>query len=130
MKRAASTAMGQVLGTGSVHHGTHHWWMQRVTAVALALLSIWFVVSLLLLPDLSWDSVHDWLAHPFSALLTALLALTACWHSQMGVQVVIEDYVHGATSKTLTLLLSTFAHVLIAGAALLAVLRIALAVSH
>jgi succinate dehydrogenase / fumarate reductase membrane anchor subunit len=126
MKRAASTPLGKVLGTGAAHGGTHHWWMQRVTAIALAVLGIWFVVGLLLLPDLGWASVQAWLSRPFSAVLMALFVLAACWHSQMGVQVVIEDYVHGVT-KTVSLLLSTFAHLVVAGAALLAVVRIALA---
>jgi succinate dehydrogenase / fumarate reductase, membrane anchor subunit len=126
MRRASSTPLGQVLGTGSAHGGVHHWWMQRVTAVALVPLTLWFLVSLLCLPDLTWASVHAWLATPWSALLMVMLVLALCWHSQLGVQVVIEDYVHGS-AKTVILLLSVFAHLLVAGAALLAVLRIALA---
>ncbi|MDR2214210.1 MAG: succinate dehydrogenase, hydrophobic membrane anchor protein [Nevskiaceae bacterium] len=125
MKRAASTPLGRVLGSGAAHSGTQHWWQQRVTAIALTVLTLWFVISLLCLPDLSWSSVHTWLAKPFSALSMSMLVLAACWHSQLGVSVVIEDYVHGAVSKTLALLLSTFAHLAVAGVALLAVLRIA-----
>jgi succinate dehydrogenase / fumarate reductase membrane anchor subunit len=126
MRRAASTPLGRVLGMGAARGGTHHWWQQRVTAIALVVLAPWFVLSLLFLPDLSWASVHAWLAKPVSALLMSMLVLAACWHSKLGIQVVIEDYVHGPVSKTTALLLSTFAHLAVAGFALLAVVRIAL----
>ena len=96
MRRAASTPLGQVLGGGAAHSGTHHWWMQRLSAVALLPLTTWFIIALLRLPDLSWASVHAWLAGPWSALAMVMLVLSLCWHSHLGVQVVIEDYIHGA----------------------------------
>lgn len=127
MKRAASSPLGRVLGGGAAHSGPHHWWTQRVSAVALLPLSLWFLIALLLLPDLSWASVHAWLAGPWNALAMVMLVLALCWHSNLGVQVVIEDYVHGAAMKTVALLLAGFAHMAVAATALLAVLRITLA---
>ena len=119
------TPLGQVLGTGSARQGVHHWWMQRLTSVALVPLSIWFLVSLLTLSPLDHAAVSAWMTHGSSALLLILLVLVATWHSQLGVAVVVEDYVHGGL-RTLTLVISNFAHVLLASAAVLAILRTAL----
>ena len=118
--------LGRVRGLGSAGEGVGHWWMQRVTAVALLPLTAWFAISLLSHALQSYDEMRGWLAQPWVAVLTALLALTLAWHSKLGVQVVIEDYVHGKGGKTFLLLLSTFVHVLAAAAAVFAVLRLAL----
>jgi succinate dehydrogenase / fumarate reductase, membrane anchor subunit len=118
--------LGQVLGMGSAKQGVHHWWVQRLTSVALVPLSIWLLVSLLSLPSLDHWVVSAWMAQSSSALLLILFVLTATWHSQLGLQVIVEDYVHGIGARTLTLVAITFAHVLIASAGVLAVLRVAL----
>ncbi len=118
-----------VLGAGSAREGVEHWWLQRLTSVALVPLSVWFVVSLLALPSLDHATVVAWMRHSSTALLLVLLALAATWHSQLGVRVIVEDYVDGAGARTLTLVLITFAHVLIAAAAVLAVLKVALGVA-
>lgn len=115
-----------VLGAGSAREGVEHWWLQRLTSVALVPLSVWFVVSLLALPSLDHPTVVAWMRHSSTALLLVLLVLAATWHSQLGVRVIVEDYVHGAGTRTLTLVLITFAHVLIGAAAVLAVLKVAL----
>ena len=120
------TALGQVLGHGSAKEGVAHWWAQRLTSVALVPLSVWLLVSLLALPGLDHATVAAWLRGGTTALLLVLLTVAAAWHSQLGVQVVIEDYVHDRGWKMLALGLSTFAHVLIAATAVLAVLRVAL----
>ncbi|MGE0580961.1 MAG: succinate dehydrogenase, hydrophobic membrane anchor protein [Steroidobacteraceae bacterium] len=120
------TPLGRVLGLGSAHAGAHHWTVQRATAVALVVLTIWFVVSIVRLPLTDHASVVAWVAHGANPVLLFLLVIAAAWHSQLGVQVVIEDYVHGRHAKPVLLLASTFAHVLIAATAALAVLRIAL----
>jgi succinate dehydrogenase membrane anchor subunit len=122
----AAQALSKVLGRGSAHEGAHHWRAQRLTAVALLLLGVWFAVSLLRLPDLSYPVVHAWAAGLVTATLLALFAGAACWHSQLGVQVVIEDYVHGWL-RPAALVLSGFIHLLVAALALLAIARIALA---
>lgn len=118
--------LGKVLGRGSAGEGVGHWWVQRVTAVALLPLTVWFVWSLLGLHLQSHDDVRGWLAQPWVAVLTILLVITLAWHSKLGIQVVIEDYVHAKGAKITLLLLSTFIHVGAAVAALFAILLLAL----
>jgi succinate dehydrogenase / fumarate reductase, membrane anchor subunit len=117
--------LGRVLGLGSAKEGVQHWWLQRLTSVALVPLSIWFVVSLLMLPSLDYSTVHAWMSQSSTALLLSLFVVVAAWHSKLGVQVVVEDYVHGAGARTLTLVSLSFAHVLIAAAGVFSVLKVA-----
>jgi succinate dehydrogenase / fumarate reductase membrane anchor subunit len=117
--------LGKVLGLGAAKDGVQHWWTQRLTSVALVPLSIWFVVSLLTLPGLDYPAVVAWMSQSWTALLLIILVLVAGWHSQLGVRVVVEDYVHGAGARTVTLVAVLFAHVLLAGAAVFAVLKVA-----
>ena len=120
------TPLGKVLGRGSAGEGTSHWWVQRVTAIALIPLTLWFAD---LYPRhaaaLATRQVSGWLGQPWVAVFTILLAITLAWHSWLGVQVVIEDYVHGKGAKTVLLLLSTFVHFAGAVAAVFAVLILA-----
>ena len=117
--------LGRVLGLGAAKDGVQHWWEQRLTSLALVPLGIWFVVSLLALPALDHATVLAWMRQSWTALLLILLVLVGTWHSQLGVRVVVEDYVHGAGARTLTLVVVTFAHALIATAGVFAVLRVA-----
>ena len=121
-----STPLARVLGLGSAKQGAHHWWIERVTAVALVPLGLWLVISLLLLPDHSYGTVAHFLGSGMHPTLLLLTLLTATWHSRLGVQVVVEDYVHGSL-KTPTIVLLAFVHALLAVAGSLAVLRLALA---
>jgi succinate dehydrogenase / fumarate reductase, membrane anchor subunit len=116
--------LGKVLGTGSAKEGVHHWWLQRLTSIALVPLATWFVVSLLSLQSFEHVTVITWMAHSWTALLLVLFILVATWHSQLGVRVVVEDYVHGGT-KTLTLVVLTFIHAVVAAAGIFAVLKVA-----
>lgn len=118
--------LGKVLGMGSAKQGVHDWWVQRLTSVALVPLSIWFLVSLLSLPSLDHAAVSAWMAQSVTALLLILFVVVAAWHSQLGLRVIVEDYVHGAGARMLLLVAITFAHVLLASAGVLAVLRVAL----
>jgi succinate dehydrogenase / fumarate reductase membrane anchor subunit len=118
-----------VLGLGAAKDGVRHWWVQRLTSVALVPLAIWFVVSLLALPSLGYVTVLAWMSQSWTALLLILFVLVAAWHSQLGVRVVVEDYVHGAGARTLTLVLVTFAHVAAAVAGVFAVLKVAFRVA-
>ena len=118
------TPLGRVLGMGAAKEGVHHWWVQRLTSVALIPLAVSFVVSLFALPTLDYGVVHMWVHQTWTAILLILFIALACWHSKLGVQVVIEDYVHGG-AKTLVLILSTFVHTLIAAASIFAVLKVA-----
>jgi succinate dehydrogenase / fumarate reductase, membrane anchor subunit len=115
--------LGRVLGFGSAGSGTGHWWQQRVTAAALALLGIWFVICLLGLDLADRGEILDWIGRPLNAALLALLVLSATWHSQLGVRVIIEDYVHSGIRIPLLVALQ-FLHALAGAVGLLAVLQI------
>jgi succinate dehydrogenase / fumarate reductase membrane anchor subunit len=118
--------MRRVLGTGSAKEGVHHWWVQRLTALALVPLSVWFTVSLLALPSFDHATVTAWMGQSSTALLLILLVLVAAWHSRLGLQVVVEDYVPRVGARTVTLVVINFVHVLLAAAGVLAVLKVAL----
>ena len=120
-----ASPLRQVLGMGSAKAGVRHWWLQRLTSLALVPLSIWFVVSLLALPGFDHATVIIWMRQSQSALLLMLFVLVATWHSQLGLKVIIEDYVHGSGARTLLLVLIGFAHVLIGAAGVFAILRVA-----
>ena len=117
--------LSKVLGKGSAHEGAHHWRVQRLTALALLLLGPWLVISLALLPDLGYATVQAWASNLVNATLLVLLTCAACWHSQLGLQVVVEDYVGGAL-RMATLIVSAFLHVLLGVLGVLAIVRIAL----
>ncbi len=117
--------IGRVLGLGAAKEGFSHWWLQRVTSVALVLLGLWFVTVLLRMPTFQYEFVVAWMAMPLNAVLLLLLIGTLVYHSQLGVQVVVEDYVHHHGLKVATMMLLTFAHVAVAALAIFAVLRIA-----
>lgn len=116
--------LSRVLGSGSAKEGTEHWWMQRVTAIGLLLLGVWFLVAFAGLADYSHAALIAWVGRPGNSIMLLLLSLTLAWHSALGVQVVIEDYVHGAALKVLMLIASRFIHVLLAVAAVLAVMKV------
>jgi succinate dehydrogenase / fumarate reductase membrane anchor subunit len=117
--------LGRVLGTGSAKDGTGHWWAQRVTAVALIPLTLWFFFSLLALPALDYATVRTWLTLPISSFLAVLSVGVLTYHSYLGTTVVIEDYVHAAGLKVLSLMLLRFLYVLFGGASIFAILRVA-----
>ncbi len=118
--------LGRVLGLGTAKDGTDHWWAQRVSGVALVLLGLWFVASLLALPSLQHNEVVEFIGRPINTVLLALLSLTIAYHSYLGVQVVIEDYVHSHGLKITSLVLSRFVHVFVAVLSIYAILRIGL----
>jgi succinate dehydrogenase / fumarate reductase membrane anchor subunit len=116
--------LGKVLGLGTAKEGAKHWWSQRVTAIGLALLGVWFVASLICLGSLEYAAVTTWIGSPITATLLSIFIVTLSVHSQLGVQVVIEDYVHGAL-KTFSIVVSNFCHVVVAVLGVVSVLRIA-----
>jgi len=118
--------LGRVLGLGTAKDGTSHWWGQRVSAIALVLLGLWFAFSLATAPGFSHVEVVAVIGQPLNAVLLLLLAVTMAYHSYLGIQVVIEDYVHAPGLKIVTLILSRFAHILLAVAAVFAILKIGL----
>jgi succinate dehydrogenase / fumarate reductase membrane anchor subunit len=121
----AGTELGRVRGLGSAKEGVHHWWLQRVTAIANVALMIWFIASLVALPSLDYAAVVLWLRQPVAAVPMLLLIISVFWHFRLGVQVMIEDYVHGA-NRVLAMLALNFYALAGAAAAVFAVLKIAL----
>lgn len=116
--------LARVLGLGSAKDGTAHWWAQRVTAVALLPLTLWFVVSLLTLPGLDYETVRTWLSVPVTGFLALLLVAVLTYHSYLGTIVIIEDYVGSSGMKVLSLMVLRFLYVLAGGAAIFAILRV------
>jgi succinate dehydrogenase / fumarate reductase membrane anchor subunit len=117
------TPMARALGLGSAKSGTEHWWMQRVTAVALVPLTLWFVIAILGLDSFDPGIVTAWIAQPLTAVLLILLVGSLTYHSFLGTQVVIEDYTGGAV-RVATLVIVRFLHVAVAVAAVYAILKI------
>lgn len=122
------TPLGTARGLGSAKAGTGHWWAQRVTAVALIPLSLWFAVSVLQLTHADYVVTVNWLHTPYVAVLLSLFLATLFYHAYLGVQVVVEDYVHAEWLKIVTLLLIKFVAVLLAAAGIFTALRIAFGV--
>ena len=115
--------LARAKGLGSAKDGTTHWWNQRLTAVALALLTPWFVIFAVGLLGADQTAVRAAIAQPLSATLLAAFVLCLFWHAQLGLQVVVEDYLHGAAEVGLQIAIK-FAYALAAIASLLAIGRI------
>jgi len=118
--------LSRVLGSGSAKEGTEHWWNQRLTAIGLLILGLWFLAAFAGIDGYSQAELVAWVGEPMNAVMLLLVSVTLAWHSALGIQVVIEDYVHGAGIKVIALILNKFIHVLLGVAALLAVLNVAL----
>ncbi len=118
------TPLGKVRGLGSAKDGTHHWWAQRVTAVALVPLTLWFVYAVMALAGADHATASAWLASPFNAIAMLLLIIATFHHLHLGLQVVVEDYVHAEGTKIAVMLavkLGVFALAIAAGFAVLKV---------
>jgi succinate dehydrogenase / fumarate reductase membrane anchor subunit len=116
--------LGRVLGLGTAKDGTSHWWGQRVSGAAMVFLGLWFAWSLATMPGFGHAEAVAFIGQPVNALLLLLLSVTMAYHSYLGIQVVIEDYVHGHGLKIASLVLSRFAHVVLAVAAVFAILKL------
>jgi succinate dehydrogenase / fumarate reductase, membrane anchor subunit len=121
------TPIARVRGLGSARSGAHHWWLERLTSLSTLLLFVWFIVSLLRLPRLDHEMVTAWLAAPLVAVPMLLLIVSTFWHLKLGLQVVIEDYVHQDGSKLFWITVLNFAVLFGAALAIFAVLTIAFA---
>ena len=115
----------RTLGPGRPTTGVTHWWLERVTAVALLPLTVWLVASVIAHVDDDYASVIGWLRTPLAASLMSLLLAATFWHAGLGLQVVVDDYVRSALKVPLLIAvrLGCFA---LAGAGILAVLHIVL----
>ena len=117
--------MGRALGLGSAKEGVAHWWMQRVTALALVPLCLWFAASVIGLAGADWLRVAAWIHRPVNAILMVLMLVPLFYHMALGIQVVIEDYVHTEWVKLASVLALWFVAIALAVASIFAVLRIA-----
>lgn len=102
------TYIGRVRGLGSAKHGGEHWLKQRLTAIGNILLTTWFVASLLLLPNFGHATLAQWLSQPVVAVLMILMIANIFWHARLGLQILIEDYVHDDGLKFATMALLNF----------------------
>ena len=119
------SALGRVRGLGSAHHGGDHWIKERVSAAALLLLGTWFIVSLLILPDLRQETLVEWLRSPLGFVPMALFVYLCFEHSLEGVKVVIDDYQGDEGGRMMWHIVSLFLHVGVGALALFALARIA-----
>ncbi len=118
--------LGRARGLGSAHAGSHHWWVERVEAAALVPLTIWFIFALLHLVGAPRQAVVDWLSSPVSMVLMLLLIVTTFHHLSLGVQSVLDDYVHQPAIKLWSVLAVKGACVVAALLCIVAVLKIGL----
>ncbi len=121
---AMRTAIARVRGLGSAKTGTEHWWMQRVTAVGLIPLTLWFVASLVSLAGADFETAYLWVASPTGSVPMILLLLAGLWHGKLGLQVVVEDYIHAEGVKVAILMLLSLATVALGVAGVFAVCKI------
>ena len=117
--------LGRAIGLGSAKEGVDHWWAQRLSAVALIVLGLWFVASIIAMAGADRAAVVAWLHNPLAAILTLLLIGAVFYHAALGVQVVIEDYIHNELVKIPSLVAMRLLCLALAVAGFFAVLRIA-----
>jgi succinate dehydrogenase / fumarate reductase membrane anchor subunit len=118
------TPLARARGLGSARVGVHHWWAQRLTAIALIPLVVWFAISLVMMSGADYGAVRAWIGSPVVMVLLILTIAIGLHHGQLGLQVVIEDYVHGDGGKLALIVAVRFIAVLFGLAAIVAVLRI------
>ena len=123
---AGGSPLGRARGLGSAKEGVGHWWAQRVTALALVPLTLWLVFGIVTRVGAGHAAVVEWIAQPLVAIALILTLFATFLHAKLGVQVVIEDYVHGPFAKHVSLLLVTFVSFILGAGAIFAVLKMAL----
>lgn len=118
--------LGRAIGLGSAKEGVEHWWAQRITAIALVPLTLWFVIAIIGLVGADLEAVQDWVGRPLPAILLMLLLIAIFYHVSLGLQVVIEDYVHPELAKLGLVILVRLLCFAFAVAGIFAVLSLAL----
>lgn len=122
-----TTPLKKARGLGSAKDGTHHWWMQRLTAIALVPLTLWVAFSVAAMSGESYETVLNYFSSPFNVAMFALFLFVAFYHAALGLQVVIEDYIHHEGLKLGALIGVKFALALTGIMSIFAVLRTAFA---
>jgi succinate dehydrogenase / fumarate reductase membrane anchor subunit len=118
------TPLSRARGLGSARQGVHHWWAQRITAVALIPLVTWFAISLIMMSGADYAVVRAWIGSPVVMVLLTLTIVIGLHHGQLGMQEVVEDYVHSEGMKLALIVLLRFTAVFFGLAAIVAILRI------
>ena len=118
------TPLGRARGLGSAKSGTKHWWAQRVTAIALIPLTIWFVVAMISATGNDYNNAQQFIGNPINAVLFILLIVATFHHAQLGLQVVIEDYVHNKPMEIGLLVITKGIVIVLGVSAVFAVLSI------
>ncbi len=124
------TPLARARGLGSAKEGTQHWWLQRVTAIALVPLTLWFVISMMFIATADYATVVAWFSQVCNSAVMIFFVLAMLYHACLGLQVVLEDYVHDEGLKLASLLAVKFLSVLLAITAIVAVIRIASGGAH
>lgn len=119
------TPLSNAKGLGSAKEGAHHWWAQRLTSIALVPLTIWFAYSIASFGEYSYDAVVIWMQSPLVAVALALLVVTMFYHAQLGIQVIIEDYV-GGWRKVASLILLNFVCISLVFMGLFSIIKVSL----
>ncbi len=118
------TPISMARGLGSAKEGSHHWWTQRITAVALIPLTLWFGISVVMIPGAQYQDIVAWIASPRNSILSIATIIAVFYHAILGIQVVIEDYVQVPWAKVTAILATKLILILFALAALFATFRI------
>jgi succinate dehydrogenase / fumarate reductase membrane anchor subunit len=126
-RKSLRSNLGQARGLGSAHEGVHHWWGQRMSALALIPLSLWLVASLVCHAGADYAAVSQWLSSPITVGALSLTVLAAVYHAVLGLQVVIEDYIHTKATKLILLVLLQLGGFVLVAAAIVSLLVIAFA---
>lgn len=119
------TPISQAKGLGSAKEGAHHWWMQRLTAVALVPLTLWFTFAIASRVDAGFEEMHQWISNPWVAAFLLLFFAISYYHGAIGVQVVLEDYVSAEGTRMLINLAVKFMLVVLGTASAIAIITIA-----
>jgi succinate dehydrogenase / fumarate reductase membrane anchor subunit len=122
---AYRTPIAKVRGLGTARSGLQHWKMQRLTAISNLLLVLWFVFSAMALSGSGYDEVRAWLASPVTTSLMVLLIISTFYHARLGLQVVVEDYVHHEGARIASLVAIALLVLALAVVCIVAVLRVA-----
>lgn len=126
MRSPLRSPLGQAIGLGSAKEGVDHWWAQRITAIALVPLTLWFVIVVIELAGADRALFVDWVRHPVPAILLVLLLIATFYHAALGLQVVIEDYVANEALRLALLIIMRLAAIVFAVRGVFAVLKLSL----
>ena len=126
MRSPMRSPLGRAIGLGSAKEGVEHWWAQRVSALALVPLALWFVIAIIGLVGADRALVVDWVRHPGPAILLVLLLIATFYHGALGLQVVIEDYVDNKTLRLGLLIVMRLAAIVFVARGIFAVLKLSL----